>query len=221
MADQWMIRGKEFGNCNCNWGCPCQFNSPSTYGKCEAVLSGEIEEGNFNDVRLDGLQFVLLLKWPGEIKDGGGTEQAIIEERASAQQREALTKILYGQSTAPMATHFFVYNAMSDTVLDPLYKPIEMSIDIEGRTANTKIAGIVESEGRPIIHPINDSEVRSRIHLPNGFEYTYAEMGSGTSKVTGAIELDFNGSYGQFNVLHMDLSGFPNAILGPFGVFRG
>ena len=207
MADQWMIRGKEFGNCNCNWGCPCQFNSPSTYGKCEAVLSGEIEEGNFNDVRLDGLKFVLLLKWPGEIKDGGGTEQAIIEERASAPQREALTKILYGQSTAPMATHFFVYNAMSDTVLDPLYKPIEMSIDIEGRTANTKIAGIVESEGRPIIHPINDSEVRSRIHLPNGFEYTYAEMGSGTSKVTGAIELDFNGSYGQFNVLHMNQDG--------------
>ena len=153
------------------------------------------------------MQFVLLLKWPGEIKDGGGTEQAIIEERASAQQREALTKILYGQSTAPMATHFFVYNAMSDTVLDPLYKPIEMSIDIEGRTANTKIAGIVESEGRPIIHPINDSEVRSRIHLPNGFEYTYAEMGSGTSKVTGAIELDFNGSYGQFNVLHMNQDG--------------
>ena len=156
MADQWMIRGKEFGNCNCNWGCPCQFNSPSTYGKCEAVLSGEIEEGNFNDVRLGGLKFVLLLKWPREIKDGGSTEQAIIEERASAQQREALTKILNGQSTAPMATHFFVYNAMLDTVLDPLYKPIEMSIDIEGRTANTKIAGIVESEGRPIIHPIND-----------------------------------------------------------------
>ena len=171
MVDQWMIRGKEFSNCNCNWGCPCQFNAPSTYGKCEAVLSGEIEEGNFNDVRLDGLKFVLLLKWPGEIKDGGGAEQAILEERASSRQREALTKILYGQSTAPMATHFFVYNAMSDTVLDPLYKPVEMSIDIEGRTANVKIAGIVESEGRPIIHPINDSEVRSRIHLPNGFEY--------------------------------------------------
>ena len=207
MADRWMIRGKEFGNCNCNWGCPCQFNSPSTYGKCEAVLSGQIEEGHFNEVKLDGLKFVLLLKWPGEIKDGGGIEQAIIEERASAQQREALTKILYGQSTAPMATHFCVYNAMADTVLDPLYKPIEMSIDIEGRHANTKIVGIVESEGRPIIHPIHASEVRSGIHLPNGFEYTYAEMGSGTSTVTGDIELDFNASYGQFNILHLNQDG--------------
>ena len=207
MADHWMIRGKEFGNCNCNWGCPCQFNAPSTHGKCESVLSCEIEEGHFNDVRLDRLKCVLLLKWPGEIKDGGGAEQAIIEERASPQQREALTKILYGQSTAPMATHFFVYNAMSETVLDPLFTPIEMSIDIEGRTARTKVAGIVESEGRPIIHPLNNAEVRSRIHLPNGFEYTYAEMGSGTSKVTGDIELDFDASYGQFNILHMNQDG--------------
>ena len=179
------------------------------------MLSGEIEEGHFNDVRLgepsqprlDGLKWVLLLKWPGEIKDGGGTEQAIIEERATPEQREALTKILYGQSTAPFGTHFFVYNAMADTVLEPLYRPIAMSIDIEGRLANTKIDGMVDSEGRPIIHPMNGSEVRSRIHLPNGFEYTYAEMGTGISKVTGAIELDFNGSYGQFNILHMNQDG--------------
>ena len=65
----------------------------------------------------------------------------------------------------------------------------------------------VESEGSPIIHPINGSVVQSRIHLPNGFEYTYAEMGSGTSRVTGEIELDFNASYGQFNLLHMNQDG--------------
>jgi hypothetical protein len=171
------------------------------------VLSGEIEEGHFNDVTLDGLQWVLLLKWPGEIKDGGGMVQAIIEARATPEQGEALTKILYGQSTAPFGTHFFGYNAMADTVLDPIYRPIDMSINIEGRLAHTKIDGIVESEGRPSIHPVNGSEVRSRIHLPNGFEYTYAEMATGVSTVTGAIELDFNGSYGQFNILHMNQDG--------------
>ena len=48
MADQWTIRGKEYGNCNCDWGCPCQFGSPTTRGNCEAVVSGHIEEGHFN-----------------------------------------------------------------------------------------------------------------------------------------------------------------------------
>ena len=32
-------------------------------------------------------------------------------------------------------------------------------------------------------------------------------MGSGTSKVTGDIELDFSASYGQFNILHMNQDG--------------
>jgi hypothetical protein len=41
----------------------------------------------------------------------------------------------------------------------------------------------------------------------NGFEYTYAEMGNGNSKVRAGIELDLKDSYGQFNVLHMNQDG--------------
>src|SRR3972149_806912 len=61
MSDQWMIRGTQFANCNCAWGCPCQFNSPSTHGHCEAIEAAHIEEGSFNDVRLDGLDIVMLV----------------------------------------------------------------------------------------------------------------------------------------------------------------
>jgi hypothetical protein len=49
MADRWMIRGTEFENCNCAWGCPCQFGAKSTQGHCEAFMAGHIEEGSFND----------------------------------------------------------------------------------------------------------------------------------------------------------------------------
>jgi hypothetical protein len=49
--------------------------------------------------------------------------------------------------------------------------------------------------------------VRSGIGLPDGFEYTYAEMGNGNTKVRAGIELDFEDSYGQFNVLHMNQDG--------------
>jgi hypothetical protein len=24
---KWEIKGREFGNCNCDYGCPCQFNA--------------------------------------------------------------------------------------------------------------------------------------------------------------------------------------------------
>ncbi len=206
MADRWMIRGVEYGNCNCNWGCPCQFGSPTTHGYCEALVAGHVEEGNFNDTKLDGLNWALLVQWPGEIADGNGTEQAIIDERADPAQREALRKILHGEST-PGVTHFSVYNSTMSTVLDTVYAPFDLSIDVDGRTATLKIGDLVESVGAPIMSRFDGSAMRSRINLPNGFEYTYAEMGNGNSKVRAGIELDLTDSYGQFNVLHMNQDG--------------
>ncbi len=207
MADQWMLRGSEYGNCNCAWGCPCQFNAPSTHGRCEAVTGGHVEEGHFNDIRLDGLNWVLLLQWPGEIAEGNGVQQVIIDERADADQREALRKIVHGESTAPGATHFFVYNSTMSKVLETLYAPIEIEIDIAARRGRISVPGLVDSTGAPIIDPHSGNEHRAVIELPNGFEYTRAEMGIGTSRVSAGIRLELSESYGQFNVLHMNQDG--------------
>jgi hypothetical protein len=207
MADRWMIRGVEFGNCNCAWGCPCQFGSPTTHGHCEALVTGHIEEGRFNDISLDGIDWALLLYWPGEIAQGNGREQAIIDERADPAQREALRKILHGEATTPGATHFFVYNSTMAEVLDTIYAPIELDIDVDGRIANVNIEGVVEATGRPIVSAFSGQPVRSGISLPGGFEYTFAEMGNGNSKVRAGIKLDLTDSYGQFNVLHINQDG--------------
>ena len=207
MADHWMIRGVEYGNCNCDYGCPCQFNAPSTHGFCEAVVCGKIEEGHLNDTRLDGIDWAIVLHWPGEIAEGNGQQQVIIDESADAEQREALRKILHGESTAPGASHFFVYNSMTSEVFDTLYAPIEVDIDVDARQGRLRVPGIVESTGTPIINPHTGGEHRARINLPNGFEYTVAEMASGKTKANGKIALDLDGSYGQFNILHMNQDG--------------
>ncbi|CAK6690278.1 DUF1326 domain-containing protein [Synechococcus sp. CBW1107] len=128
MNDRWMVRGREFSNCNCDWGCPCQFNAPSTHGHCEAIGSGIVDEGYFNDTSLDGLHWVLLLQWPGEISAGNGTQQAIIDERATPQQRESLRRILHGEATKPGATGFYVYNSTMSTVLETLFAPVTVCL---------------------------------------------------------------------------------------------
>ena len=207
MADRWTIHGAEYANCNCAWGCPCQFGALTTHGHCEAVVCGHIEEGHFNDISLDGLDWALLVSWPGEIAEGNGTQQAIIDERADPAQREALEKILRGESTAAGATHFFVYASVTSTFLDTLFAPIELFIDVDGRTADLKIRELVESTGRPIISPFSGEPTRSRINLPDGFEYTVAEMGNGNSTIRAGINLDLKDSYGQFNILHMNQDG--------------
>lgn len=208
MSDKWMIKGTEYGNCNCAYGCPCQFGAPSTNGSCEAVVSGIIEEGYFNDTKLDGLKWALLLKWPGEIAAGKGTQQAFIDESANPEQREALRKILHGEATEPGATHFFVYNSTMSKVMDTQYVPIELSIDVDARQGKLFIKDVVESTGVPIINAFSGQPSRARINLPEGFEYTVAELGSGKTKSTvPGLELDLNETYGQFNILHMNQDG--------------
>lgn len=207
MADRWMLRGAQFANCNCAWGCPCQFNSPTTHGHCEAIEAGHIEEGAFNDVRLDGLNYVMLVQWPGEIADGNGREQFIIDERADDAQRRALERILRGEATAPGATHFYVFNSTMSEVLDPIFAPIAIAIDIDARNANIEIPGIGTSRAEPIIDPNSGAEFRASFALPKGFQLTKAEIGSGSTDLRAGIELHLSGSHAHFAELHMNQDG--------------
>ena len=73
--------------------------------------------------------------------------------------------------------------------------------------ARLNIDELVESRGTPIISPFSGEPTRSRINLPEGVHYTYAEMGNGNTRARAGIELDLKDSYGQFNVLLMNQDG--------------
>lgn len=212
MSDTWELHGTEYGNCNCDWGCPCQFNSPSTHGHCEFVSGGYIEKGHFNDISLADLKWAMIVKFPGEVAEGNGTAQIIIDGGASPEQREALRKILHGESTAPGATHFYIYASMCTTLLDPLYLSIDYGINIAERTGHVNIPGIMESTGSPIIDEFSGEPFHVGISRPKGsFEYTYAEIGNASSKTQGPIALELKNSFGQFNEIHFNQDGIINS----------
>ncbi len=207
MDDQWEIRVSQFANCNCNFGCPCQFNSPTTHGYCQAVASHVIEQGHFNGTVLDGLGFLVVMQWPGEIAEGNGKQQVIIDERADAVQREAIKKIAHGEATQPGANIFYIFNSTMSEVFDTLYLPMDISINTAARQAQVRCKGLVDSVGSSLIDPFSGNESRAGIHLPGGIEYTYAEMGVGNTSVTGDIAFDLNDSYGQFVNMHWNQNG--------------
>jgi hypothetical protein len=102
MADtKWTIKGREFVNCNCSYGCPCQFNGLPTHGHCQAVGGFEIEQGHHGSTKLDGLKFVGMFRWPGAIHEGKGEAAVVIDERASEPQRAALLRISPGRIPSP------------------------------------------------------------------------------------------------------------------------
>lgn len=203
----WEIKAREFSNCSCDYGCPCQFNSTPTHGYCRYITGFHIDEGHFGEIKLDGLNAAFTGSWPEAIHKGNGSFQVIIDERADEDQREALRKIFYGEETEPGATIFNVFMAMTTTVHDPLYKKIDFEVDIDKRTSKLLVEGLIEGKGEPILNPVTGEEHRARIVLEKGFEYLSAEMGSGTSKSMGAIPMELTASYGQFANIHLSTHG--------------
>lgn len=191
----WSIKGPHFANCNCDYGCPCQFMALPTDGTCKAVTAWRIDEGHFGNTELDGLNSVNIYSWPGAVHEGNGTMQVIVDERASPAQREALVSILQGEHAEEGATMLSIYRAMCTTVLEPLFKSIELTIDVEGRTAELSISNHVEAELEPLRNPVTGAAHRARIDLPNGLEFRQAEVASGKSKVQGGIPMEFTDSH--------------------------
>jgi hypothetical protein len=100
---------------------------------------------------------------------------------------------------------------MSSTVHEPIFKSIEFEVDIDKRRARVVIPGVLEASGRPIRSPATGEEHRVRIDIPNGIEFETAEIGSATTKASGAIPLELDDTYGQFNVLRHSGSGVVSA----------
>ncbi len=103
---QWQISGEYFEACSCDSVCPCPTSglaAPPTRGSCDAGLVFRVDRGQYGATRLDGLSFAVLLHTPGPMIQGRWTVGVIVDARASAVQREALTAIASGQGGGPMA----------------------------------------------------------------------------------------------------------------------
>ncbi|MBB3007286.1 DUF1326 domain-containing protein [Cupriavidus alkaliphilus] len=203
----WEIQGTELINCNCSYGCPCQFNALPSNGFCEAMGAISISAGHYGEVRLDGLNIAVVFQWPGPIHEGRGKCQPIVDERAAPEQREALLKIMTGQDTEPFATMFAVFASTLEQAFDPIFTKIDFEADVDARRGRIHVEGVFDTVAEPIRNLVTGDEHRVRIDLPHGFEYELAEIGSGTSRSQGNIALDLNGTYAQFARLHMNNKG--------------
>jgi len=86
-AKSWKIKGSLSEACTCSVPCSCNFGEgPSPHSYCYPFYSYHIREGRYGDVVLDDLHF-----GSADLRTG---RHMFMDERASAQQREALSIIM-------------------------------------------------------------------------------------------------------------------------------
>lgn len=203
----WEFRSLELGACNCDFGCPCQFNSLPTHGNCRAAAAGRVSQGHFGGVPLDGLCWAMVCAWPGAVHEGGGEGIFVIDESADEAQRDALFKIVTGKETEPGATMFNVFTSMMSKVHDPVYRRIEFECDMESRRGRFRVEGLVDTEVHPIVNAMTGAEHRARVTLPHGFEFTTAEFAANRTKAWGPIQHDWEDGHAHLCELHLGPNG--------------
>jgi hypothetical protein len=69
-------------------------------GFCESVLFWHIQTGHYGDIDLDGLSFVRVGRWEGDLWAGKakGAAGVFIDERADERQTEVLPRIFGGRA---------------------------------------------------------------------------------------------------------------------------
>jgi hypothetical protein len=190
----WRLEGEWIKNCNCAYGCPCDFNARPTHGYCKGLVAMNIKKGHFNGTKLDGLKFAVTVDFPGALHEGNGTIQPIIDERANPAQREALLNILSGKYSGE-GTIFNIFSLIVTKVHDPIFAPVRWTFDKPARKARLEIPGVLVSDVEPIKNPVSGQPHRIQVMMPEGFEHRGAEVAAANIRSTGAIKFDIKQSH--------------------------
>ncbi len=178
----WHLKGDYFENCNCTVLCPCIHNplAAPTEGHCDVALAFHIENGRFNDLALDGLNFLIVAWTPGVMGHGSWKTGAYIDEQAQPAQREALAQILSGTMGGPMAP----FMRLTEHFLGIGYVPI--SYTMEGTTRRVTIPNIIDfnvegiqARGRGEVMTLTNTAhpVSATLALARGTGSTYTDHG--------------------------------------------
>ena len=152
----WKLEGDYFEGCNCDIVCPCIFLGDPDEGDCHVTCAWHIQEGNYENLTLDNLNAVAMFNTPGNMVTGPKWKAALyIDDNASSEQADALTKIYSGQAGGFFAAAVNFIGEM----LGVKSVPIEFGIDGKRRWLNIKNSVELEIEGVKGIDPNKESYI--------------------------------------------------------------
>lgn len=168
---KWSFEADYFTACNCDWGCPCNFNARPTEGRCMGWGAWNISTGQFGDTPLDGTRFALYYKFPGLVEQGNGTACAYVDSRATPQQRHALEAIATGKAGGGI---FDLFGAQLVTTWLPA-KVVPIEFEIKDGAGRVRVEGFAEAESELLAYP-DGTVIRPSLDLPHGIEFKQALM---------------------------------------------
>jgi hypothetical protein len=198
MATKWNFEAEYIQSCNCEFGCPCNFNGYPDKGHCEAFVGYRIRRGTFGTTKLDGSKFALGYWWPKAIHEGGGTARLYVDPTATDAQCRALEEIASGKHGGG------VWEIFPRTLAKTLpTKRAKIDWKYGEYVASFKVEGVGEVQSDYIENAVTHEKFVGEIVLPNGINWK-------RSVVSRIKKLAIHDADFQFD--HKDTAGFTTVI---------
>jgi len=186
----WSIKGELILNCNCTVFCPCVVSlgqHPPTEGYCQAWSGVRIDEGQYGDVDLSGLNVGLVLEIPGLMARGNWKAAAYIDERATEKAFEGLVSIFSGKVRGTTG----LFSMLVSEFLGAERAPVVFEND--GPKRRLMVGKIIQGEVEPIEGPDPNEDVKViNTGYWMGSEITIASANKGRVRAHGRV-WDFEG----------------------------
>lgn len=188
----WHLSGEVLIACNCDYGCPCNFNARPTTGDCEGGWFWSIADGEVGGTDLSGRSLAVFADWPGAIHEGGGRASAYVDDGADDAQAEALGSVLRGEVGGPWAIFINTYE------LDGPHRA-PFTVEFAEHASTAKVGGVAELELEPIRNPVSGAEAHPEMVLPEGIVVKRGGLAaSKVFRVHDGVEYDHSGQYAAF-----------------------
>jgi hypothetical protein len=195
--ERWTMKGSLLGPCNCDWGCPCNFDAAPSHGNCDGVYVYRVDEGHYGDVSLGDLKYAMAGSSPGPVHEGNMRSLLVVDSRASGEQRAALEDLWKsGEAGLP----FDIWNAVTSEWLATITAPID--IELAGIDSRVSIDGgrILDLAMSRVKNPVTGDDEELYLVKPTGFTSTRSELGMSTvfRLDCAGWKWDYSGRYGEF-----------------------
>jgi hypothetical protein len=190
VAESWRLTGHVLVACNCDWGCPCNFNARPTTSKCEGGWTWHVDKGAYGTEPLDGLSFSVYVNWPGAIHEGNGEALILIDERANGDQRAAIETLVGGTVGGPWKVLGWTWPKVHGPY------PVAYDLQFDGVRTRARCGDFVEIESTPIRNPVTGNESFPGVTLPEGIIFKKGDIGATRKfRVAKGIAYDHSGQY--------------------------
>jgi len=97
------VEGDYFEVCNCDVSCNCVWLGPATQDTCDIMLAWHVTRGSKDGVDLSSLNAVMVVHTQKRMTDGGWKVALYLDDRATAEQSEALGAVFSGGADGYLA----------------------------------------------------------------------------------------------------------------------